>query len=89
MKSESGNNIAEKNFNEIERLTKKNKCQKQDIDQMQLNNKILEEHIFKNNTRENNEGNNQTRAKENGKKNIQNKGKKTLKENGINIRIVN
>lgn len=72
----------------MERLTKENKCQKQDIDQLQLNNKKLEEHIFKN-IRENHESN-QTRTKENGKKNVQRKGMKTLrKANGINIRIVN
>lgn len=74
----------------MERLTKENKCQKQDIDQLQLNNKKLEEHIFKNNIRENHERSNQTRTKENGKKNVQSKGMKTLrKANGINIRIVN
>lgn len=69
----------------MEKLTKKNECQKQDINQLQFTNKILEEHIHKKNIVQSNERNDQTRTKEKREKNDQNKGMKmSKKKNGIN-----
>lgn len=67
----------------MERLTKENDCQKQDINQ--FTNKISEEHIHKKNIGQNNGENEQTNTKEKREKNDQNKGMKTSKKkNGIN-----
>ncbi|KYN16644.1 hypothetical protein ALC57_11153 [Trachymyrmex cornetzi] len=71
--------VIEKSVN-MERLTKENDCQKQDINQLQFTNKILEEHIHKKNIGQNNGGNEQTQAKEKREKNDQNKGMKTSKK---------
>lgn len=72
----------------MERLTKENECQRQDIAQLQFNSKVLEEHIQKN-IRQNNEENDQTRAKEKGEKNDQNKGMKMSKKKiGINSKPI-
>lgn len=73
----------------MERLTKENDCQRQNINQLQFINKILEEHIHKKNIRQNNGGNEQTQAKEKREKNDQNKGMKTTKKkNGINSKLI-
>lgn len=59
-KMKVSNNIAEKSLNdEKERLTKENKYQRQDINQLQFTNKMLEEHIHKKNFEQSNEGNDQ------------------------------
>ncbi|XP_018314210.1 centrosomal protein of 135 kDa isoform X3 [Mycetomoellerius zeteki] len=71
--------VIEKSVN-MERLTKENDCQRQNINQLQFINKILEEHIHKKNIRQNNGGNEQTQAKEKREKNDQNKGMKTTKK---------
>jgi len=73
----------------MERLTKENECQKQDINQLQFTNEILEEHIHKNIRKKCNKMNDQTRAKEKGEKNDQNKGMKTSKKKiGINSKPI-
>lgn len=73
----------------MERLTKENECQRQDIDQLQFINKILEEHKHKKNIRQNNESNDQRRTKEKGEKNNQNRGMKmSKKKNGINSKPI-
>ncbi|XP_026829507.1 testis-specific gene 10 protein isoform X3 [Ooceraea biroi] len=65
--------IIEKSLNdEIERLTKENECQRQDINQLQCTNRILEEQIRLNNIVD--------QTKENGEKNDQTKGVKSLKK---------
>lgn len=72
----------------MEKLTKENECQRQDITQLQFNNKVLEEHIQKN-IRQNNEENDQTRIKVKREKNDQNKGMKMSKKKiGINIKPI-
>lgn len=55
----------------MERLTKEKilLCQRQDINQLQFTNRILEERIHKKNIGQSKEGNNQARAKEKGEKN--------------------
>lgn len=69
----------------MERLTKENEYQRQDINKLQFTNTILEERIHKKNIERSNEGNEQTRTKEKGEKNDQNKGMKTSKKKiGIN-----
>ncbi|KYM81307.1 hypothetical protein ALC53_08254 [Atta colombica] len=69
--------VIEKSVN-MERLTKENDCQKQDINQ--FTNKISEEHIHKKNIGQNNGENEQTNTKEKREKNDQNKGMKTSKK---------
>lgn len=84
------NNIAEENLNdEIERLINENECQRQDIDQLQFTNKILEEHIYINNIGQNNNRNYHMQAKEKRKKNDKIKGMEMLKKkNGINSKPI-
>lgn len=55
----------------MERLTKENVCQRQDINQLQFTNRILEERIHKKNIGQSKEGNNQARAKKRGKRIIE------------------
>ncbi|KYN02704.1 hypothetical protein ALC62_06504 [Cyphomyrmex costatus] len=69
----------EKSVN-MERLTKENDCQRQDVNQLQFANKILEEHIHKKNIRQNNGGNEQMQTKKKTEKNDQNKEMKTSKK---------
>lgn len=72
----------------MERLTKENECQRQDIGQLQFINKILEERIHEKNIEQNNKGNDQTRVKKKGEKNDGNKGMKiSKKKNGINSKL--
>ncbi|KYN32569.1 hypothetical protein ALC56_13050 [Trachymyrmex septentrionalis] len=71
--------VIEKSVN-MERLTKENNCQNQDINQLQFTNKILEEYIHKKSIGQNNGGNEQTQAKEKTEKNDQNKGMRTSKK---------
>lgn len=63
----------------MERINKENECQKQNINELELTNKILEERIYKKNIVQSNERNSRTR-KEKGEKNDQNKGIKTSKK---------
>ncbi|XP_071559650.1 uncharacterized protein [Temnothorax nylanderi] len=73
--------VIEKSLNnEMERLCQENEFQRQDIDQLQFTNKILEEYIHKKNIELSNEGNDQMRAKEKGEKNNQNNGMKMSKK---------
>jgi len=72
------NNITEKSLSdEIERLTKRNEYQRQNINQLQYTNRILEEHL---NVVESNEEINEARTKENEEKNDQIKEMKSLKK---------
>ncbi|KAG5335528.1 CP135 protein, partial [Acromyrmex heyeri] len=71
--------VIEKSVN-MERLTKENDCQEQDINQLQFTNKILEEHTHKKNIGQNNGGNEQTQEKIKREKNDQNKGMNTSKK---------
>jgi len=71
----------------MERLTKENECQRQDINQLQFTNEILEGHIHKNIRQKCNEMNDQMREK--GKKKDQNKGMKMSKKKiGINSKSI-
>lgn len=66
-------------------MINENECQKQDINQLQFTNKILEEHIYKNNIRQNKK-NNQMQAKEKNDKNKEMEISK--KKNGINSKLI-
>lgn len=68
-------------------MTKRNEYQRQDINQLQSTNKILEEQIYVKNVAQTSEGNNQRkeRGKEKGEKNDQNKGITLKKKIGINF----
>lgn len=71
----------------MEKLTKENECQRQDINHLQYTKKTLEEH--KKTIKQNNEKNDQTRIKEKGGKNDQNKGMKMSKKKiGINSKLI-
>jgi len=73
----------------MERLIKENERQRQDINQLQFTNEILEEHIHKNIRQKCNKMNDQMQAKEKGEKNYQNKGMKTSKKKiGINSKSI-
>lgn len=73
--------ITEQSLNdELERLTRENECQRQDIDHLQYTNKLLEEQIHLSSIVQNNEATDQMRTKENGEKNDQTKGMKLLKK---------
>lgn len=64
-------------------MTRKNECQRQDINQLQSTNKILEEQIRLKNIVQINDGDNQAQKNETGRKNDQNTGIK--KKIGINL----
>lgn len=76
------NNVLEKSLNdEIERLSKENECQKQDIIQLQYTNKVLKEQLGT----EVACGDDLKQVREKGEKNDQNRGKKSMGNRTGNI----